>query len=173
MNGLMRLRAPEPADVDMLYLWENDPEVWCHGITSAPLSRHQIWEYVHNYDADPLRSGQLRLIMEHTGDDYAKVPVGCIDLYDIDARHRHAWVGIITAPAYRREGFAGQALELLKSYCRDTLGLHSIGAVVAVHNAPSLRLFAKHGFTQCGKLKGWFRCGKETYADAVLLQCLL
>ncbi len=55
------LRAVEPTDVDCLYIWENDPSLWPHGSTRAPLSRFQLSEYATGYDADPYSARQLRL----------------------------------------------------------------------------------------------------------------
>lgn len=173
----IRLRAPEPADLDMLYLWENDPEIWCHGITGAPYSRHQLWEYLQNYDADPFRSGQLRLIMETVATDIGNIAesgsiaVGCVDLYDIDPRNRHAWVGILTSPTHRRYGFATKGLCQLKAYCRNSLGLNSLAAVAATTNIPSLKLFEKCGFELRGTLDRWLLTGKDTYTDAAIFQC--
>ena len=63
-GSTLRLRALEPGDVDTLYLWENSPDMWEYGFFIAPYSRHQLWEYVRDYDADPLRSGQLRLMID-------------------------------------------------------------------------------------------------------------
>ena len=57
------LRAPEPEDVDRLFLWENDSEDGLHGHWArAPLSRFQIWEYVNSYDANPTTQDGLRLM---------------------------------------------------------------------------------------------------------------
>lgn len=71
---MVHLRALEPSDVDRLYIWENNPDMWRYGFSPAPLSRHQIWEYVEKYDANPLAQGQLRLMID-TGND----TVGTLD----------------------------------------------------------------------------------------------
>ena len=56
-DGIISLRALEPVDVDTLYRWENDPAVWGVGLTIAPYSRKQLWDYVNNYDAGDRRDG--------------------------------------------------------------------------------------------------------------------
>ena len=78
----LRLRAPEPDDVDRMYIWENDPDMWRYGYSPAPLSRHQIWEYVDTYDADPLSHPELRLMIQTASDT-----VGSVDLYNLSLRH--------------------------------------------------------------------------------------
>lgn len=60
------LRAVEPHDVDLLYRWENDTELWAVSGTTEPFSREQMARFVERQleGADLLRSGQLRLIVE-------------------------------------------------------------------------------------------------------------
>ena len=159
----IRLRALEPEDVDCIYLWENAPGMWRHGFAPAPLSHHQIWRYVQEYEADPFISGQLRLMVECEGE-----AAGAVDLYDVDHLNRRAMVGIMVAEAWRGRGVAKVALELLGEYCRDVLGLHQLAAMADSCNEASLRLFASAGYAECGLLPQWFRRG-ESYADAVIL----
>lgn len=159
------LRAIEPSDIDRLYLWENDPEMLGCGISSAPYSRHQLWEYVNSYDADPLRCGQLRLMITADGE-----AVGSIDLYDIDTRNSRASVGIMICPAQRRKGIATEAISLIASYVRDTLHLHQLTATVSADNAPSIRLFTRAGFTHTATLRQWIQKKTGIFADARIFQ---
>lgn len=158
------LRAPEPDDVDRIYLWENDPGMWRYGYSPAPLSRHQIWEYVNRSDSDPVSQGELRLMMQADCDT-----VGAVDLYDIDMRNRRAFVGIMTAPLFRRRRYALRALRLMADYCRDNLGLERIAATVADDNPASLGLFAAAGFTCVAHLPDWVRRGKDSFVGARIL----
>ena len=57
------LRGPEPDDLDSLYLWENDASLWPYGAMRAPLSRHQIWQYIDSYDGDVFSQRQLRMMI--------------------------------------------------------------------------------------------------------------
>lgn len=160
---MIHLRAPEPSDVDRMYIWENDPGMWRYGYSPAPLSRHQIWEYVRQYDANPMTQDQLRLIAANsTG------AVGTVDLYNIDIRNRHAFVGIMIAREHRRKGYGIETLGILADYCRDNLGLHHIAATVASDNEASLKLFTKAGFTAQAVLPGWVARGRDTMVDAHL-----
>ena len=63
---LTRLRAVEPADVELLYTWENDPAVWAVSGTTEPFSREQIERFISRQleGGDLLRTGQLRLMIE-------------------------------------------------------------------------------------------------------------
>jgi diamine N-acetyltransferase len=160
----LRLRALEPSDTDLLYIWENNPEMWHYGASSAPLSRQQIWEYIDRYDANPIATGQLRLMIQ-AGEE----TVGAIDLYDLDIKNRRAYVGIMIATPHRRRGYALQALALIESYCITNLGLHQLAATVAESNTPSLELFHKAGFATTATLPEWVRIGSDTFESAHIL----
>ncbi len=164
------LRAVEPEDVDRIYIWENDPELWPYGANRAPLSRHLIWEYANNYDANPFASGQMRFIVESTSPAGEKTPCGIIDLYDIDPLHSRAFVGIMVPPASRRRGIATAALRLAGKYCRDTLGLALLAADVPADNQASVRLFKDSlGYVLIGQRPGWFRRA-DNFVSAMLFQ---
>jgi diamine N-acetyltransferase len=168
----LNLRAIEPTDVDKLYLWENNPEIQQAGGVRAPMSRHQLWEYANNYDANPFSAGQLRLIIElkPTAEGGQQPTVcGVVDLYDVDAVNLRAMVGIMVAPQYRNRGIASGALTLLETYCRDLLGLHSLGAEVAADNQPSLALFSRCAYSHVGTRPQWYR-HRDRFVDARLLQ---
>ena len=42
------LRALEPADVDLLYKWENDTSIWKVSNTLVPFSKHILEQYIRN-----------------------------------------------------------------------------------------------------------------------------
>ena len=42
----IRLRAVEPEDIEAIYRWENDHEVWQYSAAHTPFSRHQLTQYV-------------------------------------------------------------------------------------------------------------------------------
>lgn len=148
------LRAPEPDDVDAIFLWENDLGMAEASVSGAPVSRLQVWNYVHNYDADPFSAGELRLIIASraTGER-----LGHIDLMHIDRRDARAAVAVYIAPGFRRRGHAAAALALLARYALRTLDLHQLWAHVAADNTASLALFRKAGFRPAGRLRSWLR----------------
>lgn len=166
-NIKINLRAPEPSDLDTLYIWENDPELWPHGDNLAPVSRHALSSFLQNYSGDISSDGQLRLIMTLPDG----TPVGVVDLYDYSARNRRAGVGIFIQKDYRRRGYGLQALEWLAAYSSAHLGLHQLWAVVGADNVASRTLFKTAGYSTCGRLRSWLRRGRR-YSDAVIYQRL-
>lgn len=163
----IRLRAPEPADTDTLYIWENDPELWPYGDNAAPLSRHALAEFIRNYSGNISADGQLRLIITLLDG----TPVGVVDLFEYSARDRRAGVGIFIQKEYRGQGYAFQALAWLGVYCSTHLGMHQLWAIVGADNKASRSLFESAGYKTCGRLRSWLRRGR-TFNDAVIYQRL-
>lgn len=151
-NGALRLRPVEPEDALAMWEMESDPTQWIQNGMMAPFSLRNLKEYALQYRADPFAEGQLRLMLV---DKNVAEPVGIVDLYDISASNRTAWVGIYIRPAFRGNGLGKKALQMLEDYCRRLLNLRILAAKIASGNAASQRLFAKAGYTECGRLRDW------------------
>ena len=162
------LRGLEPDDLDKLYIWENDTTLWPFGSTRAPLTRHQLWQYIDNYDGDIFAQRQLRLMIVEVKSDQT---IGTIDLYDYDPRDGHAMVGIFIDSSYRQYGYATEAIGLIEEYARQTVGMHQLAAKVCVDNTPSISLFKKAGFKSRACLRSWVKQGRH-YSDVIIFQKL-
>lgn len=168
-NQLINLRALEPSDLDMLYLWENDTELWRYGNNVAPFSRKLLADYIESYDSDIFKQKQMRFMIETIAND---TPVGMIDLYDFDAVNRRAGIGIMIDVAQQGRGYGREAVNMLCSYCYERLGIHQLYVTISVDNTPSINLFQICKFKTSGRLRSWLRRG-ETYVDAYIMQRLL
>ena len=163
-----RLRALEPSDIEPMYLWENDPEVWRVGGTAAPLSLERIAQFVEEQNYDLYTTKQMRLIIEVEG-----IAVGTLDIVDFDPQHLRFGIGILVyTPEARRKGYARAAIEAVKEYARNTLALKQIWASVAEDNEASIALFEGCGFELCGRRKAWLR-RHDGYLDQLEYQCIL
>lgn len=101
-DNILRLRAVEPDDADMMWEVESDSGQWIENGMSAPYSRKNLKDYAETYDADPIRAGQLRLVIERKMNG-GNETVGLIDLYDISSLWRTAYVGIYILEKNRRK----------------------------------------------------------------------
>ena len=163
---LTRLRALEAEDVDLLYVWENDPAVWGVSGTLAPFSRHTLRRFLDEQRFDLYAARQLRLVVE-TLDGRA---VGLVDLFEFEPVDLRAGIGILIHGAGDHgRGFASDALDVLCRYARQVLGLHQLWCSVAPDNAASLTLFRRAGFVECGRKREWRRT-PDGWADELLLQ---
>lgn len=165
----VRLRAVEPSDVETMYRWENDPEVWRVSGTLAPFSRHALMNFVEEQRYDLYGTRQLRLIIENPEGEAA----GTLDLFELDPRNRRAGVGIMIYDRSQRcRGYATDALEVLKHYARQTLGLHQLWCDVEARNEASLHLFDRAGFVRTGVKRDW-TLTPEGYRDLLTLQLIM
>lgn len=158
---MLKLRKIEPSDLLFLYQWENDATMWADSDTHNPLSRHDLHQYIENTTGDIYRDGQLRLIIESSEAGI----MGCIDLFDFDARNRKAAIGMYIAPDARGKGVGKQAVEQLLDYAFGFLHLRMIYAIISVHNHPCSRIYEQIGFIPSSPLKDWTLEG-----DAILWQ---
>ena len=164
----LQLRAMEPEDLDFLYQVENAPESWDVANLTAPYSRYTIRQYLAAAQNDLYVDRQLRLMvtLRQGGET-----VGIVDLTDFAPQHARAELGVVIAPAYRRQGYACEAVGILCRYAFGPLHLHQVTAHVATDNAASLRVFQACGFVECGRLRQWWRT-PAGYQDVVVMQCV-
>ena len=164
----IRLRAMEPADLEQMYLWENDTALWEVGDTAAPFSRELLSRFIEASSTDIYAARQLRLIIELTAMGEA---IGAIDLFDFNPVSRKAAVGIlIYGVPHRGKGYGKEALGLLADYGSSRLSLHQLYAYVPAGNRASVALFTSAGFTQSGLLKDWIAGVDGQWKDALMMQ---
>ena len=166
-NENIKLRAPEPEDLDIFYRWENDTTLWSLGCTILPYSRYDLKQYISS-SKDIYESRQLRLMIDIKPD---LKTVGTIDLYDFEPHHRRAAVGILIDEKYQGRGLAGDALFVLCKYTFSFLKLHQLYAYIPVDNEPSRRLFERCGFKERGVLSDWQQTD-EGYKDVLLVSSI-
>ena len=166
-NEKIKLRAPEPEDLDVFYKWENDTGLWSLGSTMVPYSRHTLKQFVLSSN-DLYESKQMRLVIENKPE---KETVGNIDLYDFDPHNKRAAVGIMVDRVYQRKRFATEALLLLCKYAFSFLKIHQLYAYIPVKNEPSKRLFTNCGFKEKGILTDWIQT-LDGYEDVQLLSLI-
>lgn len=152
--GKIKLRPLEPDDIELLYQWENNMEIWEVSNTKAPFSKHILAQYIKESARDIYETKQLRLIIQNESNQ----PVGAIDLFDFEPYHQRAGIGIlIHKTEHRNRGYATDALTALSNYALNTLGLKQLFANISEDNVTSIRLFEKNGFKKAGVKKNWIK----------------
>lgn len=165
MNPLVRLRAIEPEDLDVLYRIENDVELWDVSTSNVPYSKFLLHDYVARSVGDIYTDKQVRLMVENNEGEI----VGIVDLVNFDASNRKAEVGIVIENSHRRKGYANDSLRQLSRYASDRLHLHQLYAYVDACNEASRALFQKANYSCSAELKDWLYNGQE-YRSALLFQ---
>ena len=166
-NTTISLRAPELEDLDLLYIWENEPSIWQVSGSLIPFSRYILKQYLEHAGKDIYEVKQLRLMIQLKSNHR---PVGAVDLFDFDPHHHRAGIGILIAESSdRRQGYAREALETMIAYCFDVLHLHQVYCNIAAGNSASIKLFKEAEFVESGTKKDWLFDG-STYEDELLFQ---
>ena len=150
-SHILKLRAVEPEDLDLMYLIENDTELWPCGQASVPFSHYALKQFIAESSNDVFRDRQLRLVIEKADG----VSVGFVDLQRYDPQHHRAEVGIVVVPEQQRKGLASEALRLLAKYVSAHLGIHQLYAIVPENNTASMALFRKCGYKKTATLQDW------------------
>ena len=155
LSGLLvGLRAIEPNDIDHMYKWENDIEIWNVSGTSSPFSKYTLEQYIESCNRDIYANKQLRLAIQLT--DGSTKTIGYIDIFDFDPQNRRAGVGILIGDkGERRKHYAKESLQLLTKYAFNVLQLRQLYCHIHEANHTSVRLFSNAGFKQTGLLKDW------------------
>ena len=165
---VVRLRAIEPEDLDLLYQIENDRRLWNVGTTNVPYSRYTLHDYIATSADDIYTDRQVRLIIENEEGQ----TVGVADLTNFCPQHLRAEVGIVVLDAMRRQGYASLAVKEVQHYASSILHLHQLYAVISSENQPALQLFRNEGYEGNCVLRDWLFDGHH-YTDAIVMQIFL
>ncbi len=180
IEGGVALRALESEDLDLIYVWENDPSQWVHSLTRVPYSRYQLNQFIESQSQDIGADGQLRLVVcraevgEFRDEEIVQCgdAVGMVDIFEYDPYNHRAGVGIYIDPASRGRGYASAALVAVERYLVENFELHQLWCNISEDNAASLKLFVKCGYSKIGTKREWCRRG-GIYIDELFFQKII
>lgn len=164
---MIRLRAIEPTDLELLYTIENDPSMWDIGSTATPYSRHALHQHIRTMGTSITDGGELRQVIETDGK-----AVGLIDLTGYDARSQRAEVSIALLHAHRGRGLGHEALSQMQAYCRRYTHIHQLFALIPANNKVSQALFRSAGYEHSATLKDW-HFANGSYQNICVFQLIL
>ena len=168
-NKSIQLRALEPEDLQLLYRWENNSDIWEVSHCQKPFSLFVLKQYLESSHLDIYESKQLRLVIELKENNEA---IGLIDLFDFDPFHNRAGIGVLLHDKiHRQKSYASEALETLISYCFKSLQLHQLYCNITTCNQASVNLFSSKGFEITGTKKQWIK-SLEGWKDEYFLQLI-
>lgn len=79
--------------------------------------------------------------------------VGIIGFWRMKKEHYRAEIGYMVLPKYWGQGIVSEAIAAVVQHAFDTLGFHSIEAVIDPQNPASMRVLEKNGFVR----EAWFK----------------
>ncbi len=152
-NSILKLRAVEPEDLEVLYRWENNSQLWIAGNTRVPYSKFQLKQYIAQTSYDIFENGTLRLMME---EKTSGKTVGTVDLFDLDIHHSRVALGLYVAEEFQGKGFAKESLKLTEDYVFNFLKINQLYVQIAESNTASRKLF-EGVYELNGVLKNWIK----------------
>ena len=158
MKSQLRLRPLEREDLPFVHELDNNETVM-HYWFEEPYEAYV--ELCDLYDKHIHDQSERRFIA--VVDD---VPVGLVELVEINHIHRRAEFQIIIAPAHQGKGYAKIGTWLAIEYAFTVLNLHKLSLVVDVDNAAAISVYRRHGFQDEGVLRQEFFVNGE-YRDAI------
>ncbi len=165
---LIYLRAIEPTDLEFLYEIENNESFWEVSNTITPFSKFVLHQYLENAQQDIYTAKQLRMMIVEKN---SNKPIGMIDLFDFEPKHKRAGIGIVINTNYEGKGYAAESLKLLINYAFTYLDLHQVYANISEENNKSISLFEKQGFIKTGLKKDWIYSNK-TFKNELIYQLI-
>ena len=165
---IVKLRAMEPEDLELLYQIENDASIWHVGTNNVPYSRYVLHDYIAHASGDIYTDKEVRLMIDNEQGE----TVGIVDLVNFSPQHLRAEIGIVIKNGYRNLGYANAAIRKIITYAHDVVHLHQLYAIVETNNQKSINLFESLGFSHGLCLKEWTFNGSE-YTDAIVMQLFL
>ena len=167
-NENLLLRALEPEDLDILYEWENNAELWKFGSTLTPYSKFALRDYLTDSLQGIVYTRQLRLMAV---EKESRTTIGTVDLFDYDPIHQRAGIGILVDTPHRHKGLGTEILQLTAEYAFNVLHLNQLYAYIPLSNTISFNLLCKCGYEQAGLLKSWLRTSAG-FEDVCLMQLM-
>jgi RimJ/RimL family protein N-acetyltransferase len=170
------LRPVRRADIQYFLKWFNDPEVIQYLTIYLPMTEMAEEKWIEELGNNPsTRVGnnlnKINFVIEALAPNTNQL-IGSIGLHAINQKDQTAEFGIaIGEKDYWSRGFGTEAAQLIIDYGFQQLNLHRISSSVFAFNERSLKLHAKVGFKEEGRLrKEVFKNGQ--FEDRVLFGIL-
>jgi RimJ/RimL family protein N-acetyltransferase len=166
-GALIRLRAREPEDEQLLFTWFNDPEVTEFlGGERYPISRATQREFLARPGPNYESAG---FAVETLAD---RRLIGGVDLRTSDPANRSATLGIAIGDKTCWDG--GYGTDTMRTVCRfgfEVMNLHRIQLTTSAANLRARRVYEKVGFREEGILRD-DRFTRGRYFDTVVMGLL-
>ena len=137
------LRLVEHKDAALILSWEKLDDLINITAYDDPPSI-QLMERLIDEQRNVLECGQVRFVVCLSE---SNVPVGLVDLYQIDFSTETGEIGVVIVNVQNRnKGYAREGLRLVHTYAHDVLGIQSLIALVEKNNVASNALFSSLGY---------------------------
>lgn len=142
----------------------NDPEVnkYLVNVRLKTQTRETVEDYVRS-NLDSPSSVLFGIFIKKDPVDF----IGTVRVSGIDYFHCYASIGVcLFAKRAWKQGYAIQAVSIVKNYLFESLGLHYLEAGLYAENRNSINLFRRAGFSEAYRVKNKFR-HEDSFKDTI------
>ena len=154
----VKLRPLEREDLRFVHQLDNNASVmryWFEEPYEAFVELSDLYDkHIHD-------QSERRFVIECDGEK-----AGLVELVEINHVHRRAEFQIIIAPEHQGKGYATAATRLAMDYAFTVLNLYKLYLIVDCANERAVKVYAKLGFTEEGRLREEFFVDGE-YRDVL------
>ncbi len=98
---------------------------------------------------------------------YNEKPVGTIDIWKTNLKHKRTCIGYAIDRKYWKKGIATKSVEMILDFIKNEMHLHGVEGAVHPKNIASQRVLEKNGFKKIGLMKDYYYFN-EKYIDRLL-----
>lgn len=145
----IRLRGVEPGDADTFFAWRDSDMERFTDFVRFPHSLEATRKHFEKMASSEPQDDAFDFIIENEAGEV----VGIINSHTCDRRVGRLMYGLAIGLAYRRHGYASEAIFLLLRYFFDELNYQKVSATVYSNNEASQHLHERLGFTLEGRIR--------------------
>jgi len=165
MNGLV-VRRLDPADAEAfrtirLEALERHPENFCVDIEQERAALPEAWHE---------RLGASHCFGGYVGEKMAGI-AGLSRPCTMKLAHIAEFGGMYVRPDYRGSGLADRIVEAAIAAAHEARS-RAVKLHVNAENITAIRLYARHGFVECGRLPGAVHVGDRYYDEVTMVRAL-
>lgn len=166
-NNLVTLRPIEKDDLDLLFKWRNDENIFSQlGGGYFPTSKTEMSKWMDNFSKSDRTN--IKFIVQ-----YKEIGVGFISLSNTNYINKTSELGIyIGEKNYQGKGIASNALKLIEKFSKDYLNLRKIKLLVNNNNVAAIGLYEKNDYKVIGRYTKE-RYSKGSYIDVLIMEKFL
>ena len=142
-GNLVRLRAPQRADIPMFIKWFNDPETTRYLLRTPPMGMEEEEAWYDSLISKDMKDFSIETLEGRL--------VGNVGIIHVDWANRNADIGIIIGEKECWSlGYGTEAITLLLGYMFDELNLERVWLYCDIENLRAQRCYEKCGLRREG-----------------------
>lgn len=143
--------------------WRNSETIRNYMVNTALISYEEHLNFIEKLKLD---NTKLYFLCFHNN-----IPIGVINLTDINFIHKRCFLGIYASPDMNERGVGTKLINVIKTIAFDYLEMESLRLEVFDFNEHAINFYLKNGFTIEGVLRNFYLIN-EKFKNVVVMSML-